>query len=481
MSTGVVLNREVRAFLRRAGGSVSEGDVAAGTGLALDRVRAALYDLMRTHRCRLGVRDDGTLMYDFGPELVPLTRRPHRERLAAVGRWMWRGFSLAYKASLAIVLVAYAIAFVLLIIAAAVAAAAATRDESPVEGALLLVQGIFRGIFEFATHSALIYADTDRYGYPHGHYEPKQPLLRGRRTRRGGAAAVVPPPKGFVASVYDFVLGPARVEPSPHAQTRELASFVRARGNVLTVRDVQALSGRPRKEAEALFAAFVAEQNGVAEISDQGALYATFDELVRSETTVQDAPIEYYWDEYEPPFELTGNSFGKNALIASLAAFNLFGAYLTMSVLSGPLAGFGFWVGVVPAVIFSLFFAVPLIRLPVVWWRNRRQHRNNIRRRIYREVFTADDDELSAPTVVDRANERAVTEEFLRIEDVGDLVSETVEELGVGYAADAQGHLAADLRQLRIEAQAVEEHAAEEVAEAAAVIHTTDGRPWRSP
>lgn len=447
---------------------MSAGDVVAATGLDVARVQAALYALMRSHRCRLAVREDGSLAYDFGPTLVPVDRTPWKERLAAGGRWLWKAFSWVYKASLAVMLVAYAVAFVVLIIAAAIAAAAATEDDGPATGAFELVGAIFRGIFEFATHTAIVYDHVDRHGYRHHHYEPKAPVLP-RKKRDQGA----PPPKSFIASVYDFVLGPARVEPHPRAQHREVAAFVRKRGGVLTIRDVQALSGMPREEAEAFFATFVAEQNGVAEITEDGALYATFDELMRSETAHHDAPVVFYWDEYEAPFELTGNRGGRNFVIAALAAFNLAGAYVVTAGGAGDLGGFGFWMGVVPAIIFSLFFLLPLLRAPVVWWRNRRQHTNNVRKRIYREIFASHDHYLSAQTLVERANQRASTEEQLRVADLEDMLAQTVDEVGVGLNLDARGDLAADMRQLLLEQQAAEEQALDERPRAR-VVHTTD-------
>ena len=383
----------VKEFLARAKSAVSEGDVAAGTGLDVSSAKAALYSLMRTHQSTLAVHDDGTLVYDFGRELVPLGRPSWRDQAASVGRLLWKGFSFLYKASLAVVLVAYAVAFVAMIIAAAVAASSASKDDRPTKGAFRLVGAVFRGIFEFMTYRAIVYGDTDRYGYQHGHYEPKSPVLQRQ--------PATPHEKSFVASVYDFVLGPTRVAPHDLAQRQEVASFVRKNRGVLTIRDVQALSGMAREEAEKFFAQFVAEQDGVAEITEQGALYATFEELLRSKSTKHDAPIEFYWDEYEAPLELTGNTSAKNVLIAFLAAFNLTGSFMVMN---GAVAGLGdaaVWLGAVPAVIFTLFFAIPLMRMPLVWWKNRQQHAHNIRKRLFGVIFGSQEEHIRSADVID--------------------------------------------------------------------------------
>lgn len=448
--------KTVETFLRRARGAVSEADVAAGTGLDIGSVKATLYQLMRAYRSTLAVQEDGTLVYDFGPSLVPLGRATWGQRLTEVGRLLWRGFSFVYKASLAVVLVAYALAFVVLLIAAAVAASSSSDSDGPGEAAFDLVGAIFRGIFEFMTHTAVVYGDVDRHGYAHGHYEPRSPVLPRREPK--------PHDKGFVASVYDFVLGPARVEPGPRAQHQEVAAFVRKHGGVLTVRDVQALSGMPREEAEAFFARFVAEQDGVASISEQGALYATFEELMRSESRGQDAPVILYWDEYEAPFELTGNTVGKNVLVGFLALFNLFGSFAVLNGALGTAVGSAvtLGLGVVPLVIFSLFFLIPLLRAPGIWWRNRKQHQNNIRKRLFRVLFDARDEKVGRSEVVERANRIAVTEERLRVADIEGLLDETLRDLGDEQELDPRGELVTDMTRMRIEAQATEEQALEE-------------------
>lgn len=134
-------------------------------------------------------------------------------------------------------------------------------------------------------------------------------------------------------------------------------------------------------------------------------------------------------------------------LIALLAAFNLVG-------------------------IFSLFFLIPLLRAPVVWWNNKKQHSNNIRRRLYRAIFGTNDESITRNDVVERANRIATTEEKLRIADIEELLGETLRDVGGDQSVTESGDLAADLTHLQIEEQAAEEHALEE--RKAKVIYQTD-------
>lgn len=448
----------VQEFIGKARTRVSEGDVVAGTGLDVATAKAALYDLMKRYSSSLDVHEDGTLVYDFGQQLVPLGEPTWGERLRKVGRWLWRGFSFVYKASLAVVLVVYAVVFLVLIIAAAIAASASSEDEGPAEGAFHLVALVFRAIFEFATFRAVMYDDADRWGYPHKHYEPKHPVFpasRGKKRR--------PHTKSFIASVYDFVLGPARVEIDDRAQHREVAAFVRKRSDgVLTVADIQALSGMDRREAERFFARFVAEFDGEAEVTEGGDLYATFPELMRSSTRAHDEPIIHYWDEYEPPFELTGNTAGKNILVTLLAGFNLAcSIYLTGAIDSA-------WLGTIPTVIFGLYFAIPIVRAPWVWWQNRKQHLNNIRKRLFRAIFHTEENQVALSDLVDTANALSNSEEKLDAGKLKALLEETVRQVGGQLDHDARDQLAADLARLRGETRAREEHGLEVEEEAVA-------------
>ncbi|MCA9566143.1 MAG: hypothetical protein KC561_21755, partial [Myxococcales bacterium] len=171
------------------------------------------------------------------------------------------------------------------------------------------------------------------------------------------------------------------------------------------------------------------------DVSEDGTLFARFENLLQSASKDQDEAVTYFWNEYEPPYELTGNETGRNLLIGGLAAFNLVGS---IAVVSGSLAFGGAWLGVIPLIIFTLFFAIPLTRAPYVWWQNRKQHGTNIRKRIYREVFRNDADHMPLDALVSAANAHKSTEEELSLKGHRKLLEETAYEIGghVEYEED---------------------------------------------
>jgi hypothetical protein len=446
----VPLEPQIRSALERflgaSKGPVSEADVAAGTGIGVEIVRSALYELMHEYECSLEVREDGALVFDFGDGLQRIGEPSASERLRVFGRWLWKVFSKGYRYSLAFVLVGYAVTFVVLLLAAAIAASAAAKDEGPAEGAFRLVGAIFRGIFEFTTHSALIYANIDGRGYRHRHFEPKNPILSKQKKEHE---------KAFIASVYDFVLGPDRVQIHDGAQEREVASFVRQNGGVLTVSDVQALSGMSRAEAEKFFARFVARFDGEANITEDGTLVGSFETLLQSSSAEQDEPVQFFWDEYEPPFELTGNTKGRNVAVALLAGFNLAGAgIVTSGAAAGLAGGIVTALGIIPLIIFTLFFALPLMRAPVVWRNNKHQHETNVRKRLYREIFSANEESLRFEDILERANKHRTTEESLALTNLRTLMQDTAHEVGGTYDLNEADELALDASVIRREAKA---------------------------
>jgi len=430
--------RILTQFLASAKAPVSESDVTAGTGLDVGTVKSDLYDLMRRYECQLDVRGDGALVYDFGKTMRRLGKTTFGETMSRVALSLWRVFKAAYKASIAVVLVVYFVFLVVVIIGLAIAASAAAKDEGPAVSAFHLVGAIFRGIFEaFLISDAMSYRTTDRFGYSYRHREPQAPFLRRKPKEHE---------KSFISSVYDFVFGPSRTETDPLAQKREVAAFVRRRGGTLTIADVQGLSGLGREKAGKLFAAFVAELDGTTTITEEGALVAQFPSLLESHTLDHDEKIVLYWDEYVPPFELTGNTTGKNVLISVLAISNLSGAAVGSWILQDAF-GAAAWIalGIVPACYFASFILLPLVRLPFVVFRNRKQHVENIRKRLYRVLLDPNQRQIPLADVPRLADEKRTSEETFAEKDMEPHMRAALRDLDGDILLSDEGTLVVDL------------------------------------
>ena len=103
-------------------------EIAALTGLAVDEAREAMDALLQKYACRLQVSEYGDLIYNFGATLRRRESKTLAERAQAIGAWLWKAFTIVYKAWIALTLVVYFAVF--LVIAIALLLAASARDSS---------------------------------------------------------------------------------------------------------------------------------------------------------------------------------------------------------------------------------------------------------------------------------------------------------------------------------------------------------------
>jgi len=390
-------------------GRLTAADVSALLGVSVYDAEDLLRQMMEQFYGRLAVTPEGVVLYEFP---VPLRRRTAltlREVLDRIARTLWRAFVFLYKIWIAATLVAYFIVFTVVLVMLLLASAGGRRDSrrggrggSVDLGPLLR---LLFSIFDFRTHTAVTLPRTDRRGYRYRQYESKKAVWPGKEHK-----------KGFIASVYDFVFGPPRVPFDPLANEKEVVAYLRRQRGILTPAELVRLAGWTLDEADRLFAYYVARFKGEARISENGVLYGEFDEVLTT-GGLPEGSVVYYWDEDEPPFELTGNSPGRNLVIAGINLFNLFFGLLFVTETARFVELFRaygfhpdpgllrFWLGWVPLTYSIIFFAVPLARIPVVMARERARRRRNERRRIVRTLFALIEQGREAIRLEDVENE----------------------------------------------------------------------------
>lgn len=410
-------------------------DAVSVTGMPVIETDEAIKNMMEKYDCKLKVTENGDLIYDFGSHLERRHKKPWTEYLADFMRLLWRGFQIGYKILTSIFLVLYFVVFIVLLIGAAVA----SEDGDGVGDLIAVMLRLFISIFEWNTIMGYNnrYYRNDDYGYSYQHYQEKPRILGKRKKPKDPRDE-----KGFVASIYDFIFGPPRVELDPLANNQEVATFLKEQKGLITTSEVQALAGWRREEAENFMTECLGMFNGKGEVSDNGTLYGDFSQLIRSKDRTGEEPVVWYWDEYEPEYELTGNSNGRNTGIIAMNTFNLimslilvFGGWL------GPLGlNLGFWgsffLGGFPLVYSSLFFLIPMVR----WFRLRplrkKQRELNIRKRLMRIVFQTYDQgakhvhEIPLSKLTEVANTQRKTEEKLDAQTVDRVMKDTLADLG---------------------------------------------------
>lgn len=410
-------------------------DAVSVTGMPVIETEEAVKNMMEKYDCKLKVTENGDLIYDFGTNLQRRDKKKWTEYLQDFFRFLWKAFTITYKLFTSLFLIIYFVFFLVLLIGMATA----NKDGDGIGDLIAVVLRLFISIFEWNTIMGYNnrYYRNDAYGYSYQHYKEKPRILGAKKKTKDPKDE-----KSFVASIYDFIFGPPRVELDPLANNQEVATFLKEQKGLVCTSEIQALAGWTREEAENFMTECLSMFDGKADVSDNGTLYGDFSQLIRSKDRTGEEPVVWYWDEYEPEFELTGNSSGRNFWIGLMNTFNLIASFsLIGSGVLGPAGlGLGFWgtffAGGFPLVYSSLFFLIPMFR----WFKQRplkrKQREMNIRKRLMRIVFqTYDQGEkhvheipLSKLTAV--ANQQRKTEEKLDAATIDRVMKDTLADLG---------------------------------------------------
>jgi len=451
----------VEKQLKKKTGAYTIGDVAASTGLPMLESRYALESLMAKYKSRLEVSEQGDLLYDFGQKLWRRGEKTFEEKRNQFLGVLWKGFTVFYKALIAVVLVVYFVIFFVILVGLMLAAMFGGDGDNDGDGGFHMIGNIFVSIFRFDTHDRRkTYRPRDKWGYPYEHYEPrKSHFPQKKRTIAPNANPKIEKQKekSFIASVYDFVFGPPRVDVDPLDNQKEVAAFLKDANGVVSVSELQALAGWKREEASSFLTECITAYNGTAEINEDGVLYGSFEEVLRSGSDeIRDTKIEYFWDEYVPEYELTGNDGGKNFMIIGMNTFNLgFSGYI---LFAQPIELFlaTILLGVFPLIYSLTFFAIPFIRSFYIKKKQQEQHVENIRKRLMEAVFLKDKDQLSLEELTEVANNNRTTEEKLNETQVRQVVDDFIIDIGGEACVDDRGEVVFDFHQLNIEVDSLQ-------------------------
>lgn len=305
-------------------------------------------------------------------------------------------FTVVHKAWIAVTLVVYFVVFVVIVIAALVAASSrqSSDDRRRSGGGVPIHLGrifdLFFSIFRWRTVTGAIDYQRDAAGYHYRHYVPRPAVINAQK-------------KNFMSAVYDFVFGPPRVELDPLGNEKEVAAYLQQNSGIVVTAELSALAGWTLPQAETFLTDCILRYRGESKISDDPVLYGQFDELMRGVGEVDVGEVTYYWDEYEPEYELNGNSATQNMIICVMNGFNLliagFIATSDLTAFAAPgapsimawLAVNAGWVQVVlgwiPLVFSILFFGIPLVRWFQMRTLQQRRQTQNVRKRLFKAIF----------------------------------------------------------------------------------------------
>lgn len=350
--------------LRGRDAKLTRADAIVASGLPEEEAGEALTALLKEYRSHLSATESGELLYEFDPAFERRDALSWRERAAAVGNRLWKGFTFLFKLTIVTTLVAYFAAFMAMTVAMIVARSSSDRDD---DGG-----GFgFGGLFWF-------------WGWDMGGdgYGRQRPRFAARRPR-----------EPFYKRVFAFVFGPPTPPDDPLADEKRIVSYIRAQRGRIAAVDLVRLMGWTFPRAEQEVTRLMVDYGGEPEVTEDGVVLYTFKAVRKTAGgAVEMASPCWAPGRIERAAPLTGNEPGTNAMIAAFNGFNLLAPFSIVpafeSRLHVSLASWRFLLSDFPLAFSALFFAVPAGR----WIKARREaarlRARNSRRQLLGRIFS---------------------------------------------------------------------------------------------
>lgn len=415
---------KIEKVIEKAKGKLTLAEITSETGLPIEQARQTLNKLLERYQSKLQMNSDtGDLLFNFQYPMQRRDKVSFKENLIKVGDVLLKVFKAIYKASLGIVLVAYTVFFALLILVAL-----SRSDSDDRRGGDNLISGLFSAIFDalwFRRMTAPVYEYVND-----GAFKYKKVKISNNKG------------KGFIASVFSFVFGPEKIKYDPNLDSLEAIAYIKNNNGKLNTGDIVALTGANYSQAESKLAEYVGKYNGEIYINEYGVATAEFPQLLHKFNPALDGgKIEFYTNEIEPPVEFNGNTIGKNVLISIMNTFNLMMSYFIVTNADYALASEGqsFWfialAGYFPLIISSLYFLIPLLRLPFYLKEKKNRKRNILRKEIIGNIIAKNGENVSPNNINIRGKENIYTKE-----DIENMLLDVSKDLQGETAIDKNGN-----------------------------------------
>lgn len=371
-------------------GRLTPQDAATATGVTVSEARDALTRLMELYVTRVTHDDQGNVLFAFEMPLRKRGTKTAAEKWAEVKGTLWRGFKVFFKIWIGMMVIVYFAVMVIALIALVLAQKSSDSDDDDGPGMIgglfhVLAEGLRFAFWTNAMSTDFRYA-TDSHGYRYREVNTPRGRKRGRVQE-----------KSFVIAVYDLALGPERSSADPLENEREVATFLRAERGVLTPAEILALSGGTIADAEERMADYLVRFNGDPEITDEGAVVGQFESFISGTKGEAGGTVVPYWEEFEAPFEHSGNTAGRNTIIVVMVLFTMVmglvllgGGLSTLAESVGPFWGSGFaafLLGYMPVGFSAMYLGVSLMRLVDVRRLEAARLERNRKKMVMRAIF----------------------------------------------------------------------------------------------
>ena len=256
---------------------ITFSDVAAGTGLPLEKVKTLVPLAADEFSARLEVTESGDILYSFPGGFRSRYRGPGpalKRFLVSFARFAADALKVVFKAWIMVMLIGYFVLFMLIALASLFISISASNSNNRRDGrgGWNFSAGIFSMIIRLWFYSELFGGGARRYGSP---------------ARTGGWGANIGQKTGkgrpLHRAIFTFVFG--EDDPNKDRLTLEKKEFIfylRKRRGVVSLPELMTLTGRRPEEAESFMASLCAEFSGSPEVTEEGTVVYRFEEILLS-------------------------------------------------------------------------------------------------------------------------------------------------------------------------------------------------------
>ncbi len=387
------LHKRLLAALKGKSDRWTVADAVVASGLPKLETERGLKVLSRTYEGHLDVGESGEIVYRFPGGFVKRDEGGFKETLARAGAAAYTGFKWLFKVWIMVTMIAYVAIFVALIVAAFVAMMAGSQDRSSSrssDGAGRAAGGLLNLIARiFFWHAVLSPSPGYGYGYAGGHARRAAAMRAPKPKTRAERAALGAEARPLYRKVFAFVFGDED-RADPLADDREILEYIRHLGGRVTASDLALVTGWTLDRADREITRLLADYDGDAQVTDEGALVYEFKGLLPSAQAGHGKPMPKFWERSDPVYKVSDNASGTNWGIGLANGFNLGMAFLTPSLIFPALRldpdVWTFWLSTFPMIFSAMFFAIPLVRAIGVARKNRLRRKRLVMRGWYRWI-----------------------------------------------------------------------------------------------
>lgn len=410
----------IASAVEQLGYRVTNGDIAAQTGLDLNMAQQGLLALASDAGGHLQVSQSGEIAYQFPRNFRAVLRNKFlRLRLQQWWEKIWKVLFYLIRISFGIALLVSIVLIVSasIIILIALNSSRDGDDRGDSGGGIVFVPHFFFGPDWFW----IFYPDYDSASYQY------------RRREK--------PQFNFLESVFSFLFGDGN--PNANLEERrwsEIATVIRNNGGVVVAEQIAPyldnLGSGYAKEYEDYMLPVLTRFNGYPEVSLEGQIVYRFPELQVTARSQKPQSVQSYLQEL--PLRFSGATSGQIIMSVGLGVFNLAGGLVLGYLLAdGAVAAqLGGLVAFVQSIYWLLlgygtaFLAVPLIRYFSLGWRNSKIAKRNAQRQERAILLNQADANLKQKIAFARqfAAETVINREDLAYTTETDLIDQELEQ-----------------------------------------------------